>query len=63
MKIVLINFDSIKLFCIVKLNQEDNIDQVFEIDLVQLISDHTNIKDILDQDKLIKLIFEQLKNL
>ena len=63
MKIVIINFDSIKLFCIVKLNQEDNIDQGFEIDLVQLISDHTNIKDILDQDKLIKLIFEQLKNL
>ena len=63
MKPVIINFDSIKLFCIVKLNQEDNIDQGFEIDLVQLISDHTNIKDILDQDKLIKLIFEQLKNL
>jgi hypothetical protein len=63
MKIVTINFDSIELLCRVKLNQSDSIDQGFEIDLVQLMWNQTNIKDILDQDKLIKLIFEQLKNL
>ena len=62
MKKVIINFDSIMFNCRVKLNQEDNIDQGFEIDLVQLMWNQTNIKDILDQDKLIKLIFEQLKN-
>ena len=58
MKKVIINFDSIMFNCRVKLNQEDNIDQGFEIDLVQLMWNQTNIKDILDQDKLIKLIFE-----
>lgn len=63
MKTVIINFDSIELLCRVKLNQSDSIDQGFEIDLVQLMWNQTNIKDILDQDKLIKLIFEQLKNL
>ena len=62
MKTVIINFDSIELLCRVKLNQSDSIDQGFEIDLVQLMWNQTNIKDILDQDKLIKLIFEQLKN-
>lgn len=61
MKPVIINFDSIELFCRIKLNQSDSIDNGFEIDLVQLMSDQTNIKDILDQDKLIKLIYEQLK--
>lgn len=63
MKTVTINFDSIELLCRVKLNQSDSIDQGFEIDLVQLMWNQTNIKDILDQEKLIKLIFEQLKNL
>jgi hypothetical protein len=63
MKTVIINFDSIELLCRVKLNQSDSIDQGFEIDLVQLMWNQTNIKDILDQEKLIKLIFEQLKNL
>lgn len=61
MSVLTVNFDSIELFCRIRLNQIDNVDQGFEIELVQLMTDSTDIKNILDQDKLIKLIYEQLK--
>lgn len=65
MKTVTINFDSIEFECLVVLNQKDNIEQGFEIKCVALTDSDgdKNFQHILDQDKLIKLIFEQLENL
>ena len=63
-KKVTINFDSIIFHCRIELNHKDNIDQGFKIDHVLLSNDMTNrdFTHVLDQDKLVKLIYEQLKN-
>lgn len=65
MKIVIINFHGIEFECQIRLNQSDNIDNGFEIEYVILNygSIGLNFQLVLDQDQLIKLIYEQLKSL
>ena len=63
-KKVTINFDSIIFHCRIELNHKDNIDQGFKTDSVTLDHDlsYRDFTHVLDQDKLVKLIYEQLKN-
>lgn len=60
----MINFYSIEFDCIVKLHQEDNFEQGFEIEHVELSSGYNgyNFQHVLDQEQLIKLIYEQLES-
>ena len=58
MKTIKIEVDGIELFCDIKLNQEDNIDQGFE--LISVTLRRENIKSIIDENMICDIINEQL---
>ena len=58
MKTVRIEIDGIELFCDIKLNQEDNIDQGFE--LISVTLRRENIKSSIDENMICDIINEQL---
>ena len=60
MKTVRIEIDGIDLLCEIKLNQEDNIDQGFEIIELQIAGNDTDIKSIVDENMICNLIHKEL---
>ena len=60
MKTVRIEIDGIELLCKIKLNQEDNIDQGFNLKEVQLACISTNITSIIDENMICNLIHKEL---
>jgi hypothetical protein len=58
MKTVRIEVEGIELFCDITLNQEDNIDQGFE--LVNVTFRRENIKAVVDENMICELIYKEL---
>jgi hypothetical protein len=61
MKTIRIELGGLELFCKVKLDSEDNIDNGFEIIKISLVDNDRDVKSIVDENLVCKLIHEELK--